>query len=131
MSLVHGGPALKCLSDLSYNCIVKGIQNVNASHTDVCDYDLRISLDKLLNASNIKEAEQVISDAKLDLVFDLAGTFQVIKSTSDIVNIVQKTVNWYVLGRAQPAYDSFEEGLRTLGVLDFAISTCDEGSFLF
>lgn len=115
MSLVHGGPALKCLSDLCYDCIVKGIQNVNALPTDVCDYDLRISLDKLLNASNITEAEQVISDAKLDLVFDMAGTFQVIKTTSDIVNLVQKTVNWYVLGRAQPAYDSFKEGLRTLG----------------
>ena len=118
MSLVHGGPGLKCLSDSCYNCIVKGIQNSNASHTDVCDYDLRTSLDKLLNASNITEAEQVISDAKLDLVFDMAGTFQVIKSTGDIVNIVQKTVNWYVLGRAETAHDSFEEGLRTLGVLD-------------
>lgn len=66
--------------------------------TDVCDYDLRISLDKLLNVSNRTEGEQVISDAKLDLVFDLAGTFQVIKTTSDIVKLVQKTVNWYVLG---------------------------------
>lgn len=47
----------------------------------------------------------------------MAGTFQVIKTSSDIVNLVQKTVNWYVLGRAQPAYDSFKEGLRTLGVL--------------
>ena len=117
MSLVHGGPTLKCLSDLCYDCIVKGVQNVNASPTDASDYDLRISLDKLLNAPNITVAEQVISDAKLDLVFDMAGTFQVIKSTSDIVNLVQKTVNWYVLGRAQPAYDSFKEGLRTLGVL--------------
>ena len=56
MSLVHGGPTLKCLSDLCYDCIVKGIQNVHASPTDVCDYDLRISLEKLLNASNITEA---------------------------------------------------------------------------
>ena len=48
----------------------------------------------------------------------MAGTFQVIKTTSDIVNLVQKTVDWYVLGRAQPAYDSFKEGLRILGVLD-------------
>ena len=118
LSFVHGGPTLKCLSDVCYNGIVKGVQNVNASVNDVCDYDLRISLEKLLNSSNVQEAEDIINDAKLDLLFDMAGTFQVIKTTSDIENLVQKTVNWYVLGRAQPAYDSFKEGLRTLGVLD-------------
>ena len=118
MSIVHGGPTLKCLSEICYDSIVKGTQNVNASVKDVCDYDLRVSLEKLLNTSSIKEAEQVISDAKLDLLFDMAGTFQVVKATTDIVNLIQKTVNWYVLGRSQPAYDSFKEGLRTLGVLD-------------
>jgi len=56
MSLVHGGPSLKCLSHLCYDCIIKGIQNVDASPTDVCDYDLRVSLDKLLNASNITKS---------------------------------------------------------------------------
>ena len=118
LSFVHGGPTLKCLSDVCYNGIVKGVQNVNASVNDVCDYDLRISLEKLLNASNVQEAEDIINDAKLDLLFDMAGTFQVIKTTSDIENLVQKTVSWYVLGRAHVAYESFKEGLRTLGVLD-------------
>lgn len=50
-------------------------------------------------------------------MFDMAATFQVIKTTSDIENLVEKTVNLYVLGRAQAAYESFKEGLRTLGVL--------------
>lgn len=95
-------------SNADISAAVKGVQNVNALVNDVCDYDLRISLEKLL----------IISDAKLDLVFDMAGTLQVFKTTSDIVNLVQKTVNWYVLGRAQPAYDSFKEDLCTLEVLD-------------
>lgn len=114
LSFVHGGPTLKCLSAVCYNGIVKGVQNVN----DVCDYDLRISLEKLLNASNVQEGEDIINDAKLNLLFDMAGTFQVIKTTSDIENLFQKTVRWYVLGRAHAAYESFKEGLRTLGVLD-------------
>ena len=118
LSFVHGGPTLKCLSDVCYNGIVKGVQNVNASVNDVCDYDLRISLEKLLNASNVQEAEDTINDAKLNLLFDMAGTFQVIKTTSDIDNLVQKTVNRYVLGKAHAAYESFKEGLHTLGVLD-------------
>ena len=110
LSFVHGGPTLKCLSDVCYNGIVKGVKNMNASVNDVCDYDLRISLEKLLNASNVQEAENIINDAKLNLLFDMAGTFQVIKTTSDIENLVQKTVSWYVLGRAHAAYESFKEG---------------------
>ena len=54
---------------------------MNASVNDVCDYDLRICLEKLLNSSNVQEAEDIINDAKLDLLFDMAGTFQVIKTT--------------------------------------------------
>ena len=42
----------------------------------------------------------------------------VIETTADIQNIAQKTINWYVLGRVQPAYDSFKDGLRTLGFLE-------------
>ena len=53
LSFVHGGPTLKCLSDVCYNGIVKGVQNMHAS-VNVCDCDLRISLEKLLNASMYK-----------------------------------------------------------------------------
>ena len=61
---------------------------MSASVNDVCDYDLRISLENSLNASNVQEEEDIINDAKLDLLFDMAGTFQVIKTTSDIENLV-------------------------------------------
>lgn len=117
MLLVYGGFILKCFSDLCYDCIVKGIQNVNVLFIDVFDYDLRIFLDKLLNVLDIIVVEQVISEVKFDLVFDMVGIFQVIKIISDIVNFVQKIVNWYVLGRVQFVYDSFKEGFRILGVL--------------
>ena len=48
----------------------------------------------------------------------MAGTFQVIRSKADVDKIVQRTINWHVLGRCQPAYSSFKEGLKTLGVLE-------------
>ena len=120
MSIVNGGPTLKCLSEICYDSIVKGTQNVNASVKDVCDYDLRVSLEKLLNTSSIKEAEQVIRSVMPSLIYCLTWLvhFRCLKATTDSVNLIQKTVNWYVLGRSQPAYDSFKEGLRTLGVLD-------------
>ena len=105
MLVVTIPPERSAIMKVVYNGIVKGVQNVN----DVCDYDLRISLEKLLNASNVQEGEDIINDAKLNLLFDMAGTFQVIKTTSDIENLFQKTVNWYVLGRAHVAYESFKE----------------------
>ncbi len=47
----------------------------------------------------------------------MAGTFQVIRSKAGVDKIVQHTINWYVLGRSQPAYSSFKEGLKALGIL--------------
>jgi len=49
-----------------------------------------------------QEATQVIDGDKLDTIFEMAGLFPVIKAPTDTVNIVQKTINWYLLGRAQP-----------------------------
>ena len=97
----------------SYDAIVKemGTRNVNATLDDVPDYDLKSSLEKLMKAPNVQEAVQIIDDAKLDTIFDMAGTVQIIETTADIQNIAQKTINWYVLGRVQPAYYSFKDGL--------------------
>ena len=118
-ALRTGGPAQNCLSRICYDVLVKGVRNVDASIDEIPDYDLRLSLEKLTNkASTLQETVQIISDEKLDTIFDMAGLVQLIRSPSDILNIVQKTVNWYVLGRAQPGYDSFKEGLSSLGVLD-------------
>lgn len=76
-----------------------------------CDYGLRVSPEKLLNTSNVKTQNR--SSVMPSLIYCLTWLAH---STTDIVNLIQKTVNWYVLGRAQPAYDSFKERLRTLGV---------------
>jgi hypothetical protein len=120
MSLVHGGPGVKCLAESCYQAIVKetGTQNLHCNLNDVPDYELKLSFDRVLKASNVEEATQIINDAKLDVVIDMAGTLQAFKTTDDIRNMIQKTIDWYVLGRVQPAYNSFIEGLQVLGVLE-------------
>ena len=120
MSLVHGGPGPKCFAESCYYAIVKetGTQNFHADVNDVPDYELRSSFGRLLKASDAKEATQIINNEKLDVLLDMAGTFQVVKTADDIQNMVQKTVDWYVLGRVQAAYNSFREGLQALGVLE-------------
>ena len=120
MSLVHGGPGANCLSSTCYDALVNetGTLNLISALDDVTDFELRTSLGKLLQAPGVDDARQIIDDEKLDTVFDMAGTFQVIRSKADVDKIVQRTINWYVLGRCQPAYSSFKEGLKALGVLE-------------
>ncbi len=120
MSLVHGGPGVKCLAESCYQAIVKetGTQNLHCNLNDCPDYELKLSFDRVLKASNVEEATQIINNAKLVVVIDMAGTLQAFKTTDDIRNMIQKTIDWYVLGRVQPAYNSFIEGLQVLGVLE-------------
>lgn len=120
MSLVHGGPGANSLSSTCYDAVLNdlGTLNLTATLDDITDFELRASLGKLLQAPEMDDARRIINDEKLDTVFDMAGTFQVIRSKSDIDKIVQRTINWYVLGRSQPAYSSFKEGLQALGVFE-------------
>ena len=120
MSLVHGGPGINCLAQPCYDTIVKcpAMQDLHASLNDVADYELRSSLHRLLEAADVEEATAIIYDTKLDVVLDMAGTLQEIKKKENIQKIVQKTVDWYILGRAEPAYNSFRQGLQALGVLE-------------
>ena len=119
MSLVHGGPGPKCFAESCYQAVMRetGTQ-IHAHLNDVPDYELRSSFDRLLKACDAKEATQITQNEKLDVVFDMAGTIQVVKTTDDIQDMVQKTIDWYVVGRVQPAYCSFTKGLQALGVLE-------------
>ena len=51
------------------------------------NYYLQSSLKRLQEASNVKEATNIINDAKLDVVLNIAGTLQVIKTTDDITRL--------------------------------------------
>jgi hypothetical protein len=123
-TLVHGGPGPKCLASSCYEAIVKdfGSPQIHADLNDVPDVDLRASLNLLSKASDADEAIAIIDSEKLDVLFDMDGTLRVVKSTSDIQHMVQKTVDWYVLGRVLPAYHSFREGLKVSRRRTFEVS---------
>ena len=119
MSLVHGGPGVNCLSSSCYAIINEsGTLNLSAALDDIPDFEMRTSLGKLLQAPCVDAAQKIISDEKLDTIFDMAGTLQMIRNQADIDKMVQRTINWYVLGRSQPAFCSFKEGLRASGILE-------------
>lgn len=118
MFLLHGGPAMKCLSEGCYTALIDGIQNESAPIKDVHEYELQSSLEKLVHAQTLQETTKIIEDEKVDTVLDMAGTLRAFRTIEDVKNDVQKTVNWYVLYRAQPAYDAFKEGLSACGVFE-------------
>ena len=86
MSLVHGGPSVCCLSSKCYDTLVNesGTFNMSATLGDVTDFELQASLEKLLQAHGVDVAQQITKNEKLDTIFDMAGTFQVLRSKADV-----------------------------------------------
>ena len=99
MSLVHGGPGFGCLSPCLYQCIVEGLNNVLVSVNDLYDVEIRSSLEKLLDAKGIDEANALIDSSSLSTLLDLAGTFKFVTSLDEVSTLVQQTVKWFLLGR--------------------------------
>ncbi len=120
MSLAHGGPGINCLSSTCYDAIVNdsGTLNLTAKLEEIPDLELRSSFSKLLQAPSVTDAHQIIHAEKLDTIFEMAGTMKVMRTKADVDKVIQLTINWHVLGRCEPSYSSFKEGLRALGVLE-------------
>ena len=117
MSIVHGGPAPQFLSPLMFDALVNDMSKVVVSVQDVYDAELQSSLQALLNSATLEEALRLMNEGNLPTILDLAGTLQPVRQVDDIARIVASTTHWFVLGRAQPALESFQKGLASLGVL--------------
>ena len=126
MSIVHGGPGPRCFGLPLYDSLIKGVSQASVSVNDVYDVDLRNSLQALKNAKTIQEAEQLISDVNLEKVLELAGIYQILRKQEDVLNLVDKTAHWFVLGRVHAAYEQFKAGLSKLGVLGAMVENYDK-----
>ena len=131
MSLVHGGPGFPCLSRSLYQCIVKGPNNVSVSIGDVYDFELRFSLEALLNANNADEANTLINASHLSTLVGLAGTFKFISCVDDVPTLVQQTVKWFLLGRSHFSQEQLVKGLSVLEVYDSMIKILNHSIQLF
>ena len=88
-------------------------------------------LEQLLAASILPEANDIISTAGLDTVFDMAGTLEILTSLTQVKALVKKTLNWHVFGRAYPSYESFKKGLSALDVLPSMLKFPNQFKVLF
>ncbi len=73
-------------------------------------------LESLLNFQEISEVSDFLS--KHSSLFELAGTFRLVRNLEDRDKVVDQTINWFLFGKTRPALEALKEGLKTLGVLE-------------
>eukprot|EP00794_Sanderia_malayensis_P013268 gene13268-14635_t len=116
LSLVHGGPAPKFLSQVLFDTIHQDMRKIKVSVDNVPDVTTKEILKDLQSTKDVDAANQFI--AKHETLFMLAGTPCFVANENGIKKIVEDVAHWYVLERCCAAINQFKEGLTILGVLD-------------
>ena len=125
MALVHCGIGPRCLSPILFDSLVKGPGQVAVPVDSVHDPELKLSLQRLMSAQSVDDANKVIADEQLQGVLDLSGTLRFMKSVYDVRDVASETAHWYVLGRTRAAFEGFKNGLNCLGLLDALLHNPD------
>ena len=76
LSLVHGGPGIKCLSAVLFDAVVHGPNKTVVAIEDVYDPELKSSLENFSKAKSVEEAYEIMSSTNLDTILELGGTLQ-------------------------------------------------------
>ena len=125
MSLVHGGPAIRCFSPGLYHSLVNGVRYSSVDISDVYDPELRNCLLSLINCQSVPDAPQYISQPSVQRVLDLAGMLKPVESLDDIQMIANETVGWFLLGRVCSSLERLKDGLSVLGILQAVVDHPD------
>ena len=129
MSLVHGGPAPKFLSQILFDALHLDIRKINVSVDDVPDVATKALLIELRSTTDIHSLNDFIETH--ETLFLLAGTPGFVQNESGIQKIVEDVSHWYVLERCCAAINQFRDGLKILGVLDSIKAYPDQFKPLF
>jgi hypothetical protein len=122
MALVHAGVAPRCFSPVLFDSLIKGHAKVHVPIDAVYDLELQSTLKNLMSVESVDEANRLIADKKLEEIQELSGTLRVLRSISDVKDVVCEIAHWYVLDRT---YESFKSGITCLGLLDAVIKNSD------
>ena len=125
MSLVHGGPAIRCFSPGLYHSLVYGVRSASIDISDVYDPELRNDLLELINCKSVTDAQNCVAKPSFQTVLDLAGTLKQVKSLDDIQMITNETARWFLLGRVSSSLERLKDGLNVLGVLGAIVDNPD------
>ncbi|XP_012920760.1 G2/M phase-specific E3 ubiquitin-protein ligase isoform X2 [Heterocephalus glaber] len=123
ISLVHGGPSPGFFSKTLFNCLVYGPENAQPILDDVSDFDVAQIIIRINTATNIDDLNSVINEYYNYL--ELIGCLRLITTSTDKYMLVEDILVYHVIKRVQVPFESFKQGLKTLGVLE-KIQTCPE-----
>uniref|UniRef100_A0A8D2DR68 G2/M phase-specific E3 ubiquitin-protein ligase n=1 Tax=Sciurus vulgaris TaxID=55149 RepID=A0A8D2DR68_SCIVU len=116
ISLVHGGPSPGFFSKTLFNCLVYGPENTQPILDDVSDFDVAQIIVRINTETNMTDLNSVINECYNYL--DLIGCLRLITTLSDKYMLVKDILVYHVIKRVQAPFESFKQGLKTLGVLE-------------
>ncbi|XP_037548507.1 G2/M phase-specific E3 ubiquitin-protein ligase, partial [Nematolebias whitei] len=129
VSLVHGGPAPRFLSPVLFACLVGGPAAACPTLKDITDADLHEKLQMVSESSTLEELQRA-TDPLLDYMAS-AGCIRLLTTISDRDLLMHDLLMFHVVHRVQGPFQRFEEGLKTLGVLDVVKQHPDSFRTLF
>uniref|UniRef100_A0A452S9Z7 G2/M-phase specific E3 ubiquitin protein ligase n=1 Tax=Ursus americanus TaxID=9643 RepID=A0A452S9Z7_URSAM len=116
ISLVHGGPSPGFFSKTLFNCLVYGPENTQPILDDVSDFDVAQILIRVNTATNVADLNSIVNECYNYL--ELIGCLRLITSLSDKYMLAKDILVYHVIKRVQAPFESFKQGLKTLGVLE-------------
>ncbi|XP_032337705.1 G2/M phase-specific E3 ubiquitin-protein ligase isoform X3 [Camelus ferus] len=126
ISLVHGGPSPGFFSKTLFNCLVYGPENTQPILDDVSDFDVAQIIIRINTATNVADLNSLVNECYNYL--ELIGCLRLITSISDKYMLAKDILVYHVIKRVQAPFESFKQGLKTLGVLE-KIQTYPEAFF--
>ncbi|XP_026011795.1 G2/M phase-specific E3 ubiquitin-protein ligase-like [Astatotilapia calliptera] len=115
MSIAHGGQSPCFLSELLYECLQKGPDNVKVSTDHITDEETRSQVQSIIQAENDLQLQDAVAQAAS--LISLAG-HNVCITLQNKQETALDLAHWYVLQRTRAPFERFRDGLRSLGVLD-------------
>ncbi|GAB5572772.1 G2/M phase-specific E3 ubiquitin-protein ligase isoform X1 [Prionailurus iriomotensis] len=116
ISLVHGGPSPGFFSKTLFNCLVYGPENTQPILDDVSDFDVAQMIIRVNTATTVADLNSIVNECYNYL--ELIGCLRLITSISDKYMLAKDILVYHVIKRVQAPFESFKQGLKTLGVLE-------------
>ncbi|XP_055989585.1 G2/M phase-specific E3 ubiquitin-protein ligase isoform X1 [Sorex fumeus] len=116
ISLVHGGPSPGFFSNTLFNCLAYGPEKTRPILDDVSDFDVAQIIIRINTATNLADLNSIMNDCCNYL--ELIGCLRLITSLSDKYMLAKDILVYHVIKRVQEPFESFKQGLKTLGVLE-------------
>ncbi|KAM7163919.1 G2/M phase-specific E3 ubiquitin-protein ligase isoform 3-T3 [Macrochelys suwanniensis] len=116
VSLVHGGVPPSYFSKTLFNCLVYGPENVKPTVEDVADFDVAQTIKMIKSSRTLASLKSTISDCYEYLT--IAGCLRPMTALCDKDMLVNDLLIYHVIKRVHSPFESFRQGLKTLGVLE-------------